>query len=103
MAGWLVRVVGGPGFGDWRLYTERELIMAAGILSRPGSKLGPCKRCEHIDCRESRAMAAADCRFCQKPIGYGVRYVAARLTGCLAHERCVDDAVTRNDARLGEF
>jgi hypothetical protein len=78
--------------------------MAAGVLPKPGSKVGPCKaKCEHIDCAETRASAVAPCRFCAKAIGYDVRFVRARLSGALAHETCIEAAVERNDARLGEF
>lgn len=78
--------------------------MAVGVLPKPGSKLGPCKtECKHRDCAQSRAMAAEACRFCGKPIGYDDGFLRARLSGALAHAVCVDEAVERNDARLGEF
>lgn len=78
--------------------------MAAGVLPKPGTKLGPCKTgCKHRDCAQTKADAALACRFCQKPIGYGVGFIRARLTGALAHELCAETAVERNDARLGEF
>lgn len=78
--------------------------MAAGIFQAPGTKVGPCKTsCQHRDCKQTKAEAASACRFCQKPIGYGVGFIRARLTGALAHAVCVEEAVERNDARLGEF
>jgi hypothetical protein len=78
--------------------------MAMGILAAPGTKVGPCKtKCGHIDCRQTRADAAAQCRFCGKAIGYGVGFIRARLTGALAHDDCAHEAMERNDARLGEF
>jgi hypothetical protein len=78
--------------------------MASGILQKPGTKLGPCKgKCKHLDCAATRADAAAPCRFCQKPIGYGDNFFRARLSGALGHGRCVEEAMDRNDARLGEF
>lgn len=78
--------------------------MAAGVLPKPGSKLGPCKgACKHRDCAMTRADAASPCRFCGKPIGYGESFFRARLDGGLAHAWCVDEAVERNDARLGLF
>ena len=40
----------------------------------PGSKWGPCKSCEHTDCAESRAMAAAPCSRCGRPIGYDTQF-----------------------------
>jgi hypothetical protein len=46
--------------------------MAAGILPKPGTKLGPCKaKCQHIDCAETRARATSLCLYCRKPVGYG--------------------------------
>lgn len=45
--------------------------MAAGFLSKPGTKFGPCKElCSHKDCQETRSMAKALCKYCNKPIGY---------------------------------
>ena len=78
--------------------------MAAGILPAPGTKVGPCKaKCSHRDCAGTRADAAFVCRFCQKPIGYGVGFYRARLSGELAHSFCFEEAVERNDARVGLF
>ncbi len=79
--------------------------MAAGVLPKPGTKLGPCKggKCGHFDCRETISFAESPCRFCERRIGYGVRFVRARFDGCLAHERCLEEAVERNDARVGLF
>lgn len=78
--------------------------MAVGILQKPGTKLGPCKKaCKHRDCAQTRADAATACRFCNKPIGYGETFYRARLSGALGHAFCVDEAVEKNDARVGEF
>jgi hypothetical protein len=78
--------------------------MAAGILPKPGSKVGPCKtQCKHRDCQQTKAEAAAACRFCGKPIGYGVGFYRSRLSGELAHAFCFEEAVERNDARVGLF
>lgn len=79
--------------------------MAAGTLPAPGTKFGPCKKakCGHKDCAATRADAAALCRFCNKAIGYGEAFYRARLSGALAHWLCVEEAVEKNDARLGEF
>ena len=66
--------------------------MAASIIPKPGSKLGPCKRCEHIDCRELRTMAESLCHVCHKPIGYGVRYYRHDdFGGAYDHAICVED------------
>lgn len=78
--------------------------MAAGVLPKPGTKVGPCKgRCRHLDCRQTREDAAASCRFCGETIGYERGFVRSRLTGALAHEVCLEDAAERNDARVGLF
>lgn len=78
--------------------------MAAGILPKPGTKLGPCvKACKHRDCAQTKGDAQALCRFCGKAIGYGVGFFRARLSGALAHAFCLDEAVEDNDARVGEF
>lgn len=72
--------------------------MAAGILSKP------CKRtCRHIDCAANRKDAAATCRFCGMPIGFEKLMYRSRLSGDLAHSACLEDAVERNDARVGLF
>jgi len=78
--------------------------MAAGILSAPGTRVGPCKTaCKHRDCAQTKADAAAFCVFCGKAIGYGVGFFRARLSDALAHALCLEDAVERNDPWLGEF
>lgn len=78
--------------------------MAAGILPAPGTKVGPCKgKCSHRDCAKTKDDASAECRFCAKPIGYGVGFFRSRLSGELAHAFCFEEAVERNDARVGMF
>ena len=78
--------------------------MAAGVLPRPGSKVGPCKgKCGHRDCAQTKGDAAAVCRFCAKAIGYGVGFYRSQLDGGLAHAFCLEEAVERNDARVGLF
>ena len=67
--------------------------MAAGILPKPETKLGPCKRCEHIDCAETRASAESLCLYCRKPVGYGVRIY--RHDEYTVHARCHEDAAER--------
>jgi hypothetical protein len=45
--------------------------MAAGQLPFPGTEDGPCKsRCNHIDCKQTRAMAKTPCQICKNLIGY---------------------------------
>lgn len=78
--------------------------MAAGILQKPGTKVGPCKAtCKHRDCAQTKSDAATVCRFCQKAIGYGVGFFRSRMSGELAHAFCFEEAVERNDARVGLF
>lgn len=78
--------------------------MAAGLLPKPGTKIGPCKgTCKHRDCAETKRDAATPCRFCAKAIGYGVGFYRARMSGELAHAVCFKEAVERNDARVGMF
>jgi hypothetical protein len=49
--------------------------MAAGVLSPPGTKVGPClEPCKHRDCAETRRMAESACTICGKPIGYDTRF-----------------------------
>lgn len=68
--------------------------MAAGVIPAPG-KHGPCKRCEHIDCRELRSMALALCHWCGQAIGYGHRYY--RIDGQYVHARCEETAVEEHN------
>lgn len=78
--------------------------MAAGTLSKPGTKHGPCEtNCKHVDCRQTKADALVACRFCGKPIGFEKPFNRARFDGSLAHESCMYEALDRNDARLGLF
>jgi hypothetical protein len=51
----------------------------------------------------TREDAATPCRFCQKPIGYDKRFYRSRLSGSMAHAMCLEEAVERNDARVGEW
>lgn len=72
--------------------------MAASRLPKPGSKLGPCKRCEHRDCRETRATADSACRYCGGVIGFEVRYYRdpdgpAVTPFAYVHAACHEDAI----------
>jgi hypothetical protein len=77
--------------------------MAAGILSKPGTKFGPCRKCSHLDCAQTRLMAKSVCKFCNRVIGYGTRFVTSPTTRRHAHEDCVESAVFNKDARHEEF
>lgn len=74
--------------------------MASGFLPTPGKvvdgeTIGPCVVvCEHVDCLQTRAMAATKCRECGKPIGYETAFVQDTTTPVVAdmglrHTRCV--------------
>lgn len=69
--------------------------MAAGILSKPGTKHGPCEGdCKHTDCAATRTLAGTVCPFCKEPIGYGRRFYGIDeedVAGEFAHETCYLD------------
>jgi len=70
--------------------------MAAGRLPRPGTQDGPCEGdCDHVDCAETMAMAAARCSYCEKPIGFQTRFYQRSGGGLLDlnHAACVEVAV----------
>ena len=72
--------------------------MAAGILSKPGSKFGPCRKpCAHLDCADTRKISGALCPYCSTPIGYDRRFYATRpdRSGPVVgyeHASCAEDA-----------
>jgi hypothetical protein len=69
--------------------------MAAGILPKPGTKLGPCKKeCGHIDCLQIRSEAECTCLYCRKKVGYGVRVY--RHGDYMVHARCHEEAAELN-------
>lgn len=73
--------------------------MAAGQLSKPGTKYGPCKTtCSHIDCKQTRQMAETPCRICSKRIGYGVLFFQEGSPKQLVHEECVFQEQERANA-----
>jgi hypothetical protein len=56
--------------------------MAAGVLQAPGSEYGPCEQaCSHIDCAETRRIAASRCRLCATPIEYERRFYVDTVQG----------------------
>ena len=78
--------------------------MAASTLSEPGSKYGPCEReCECVDCAAVRKMAAAVCRICKVPIGYGIRFYSERTHPeggpFLVHAVCYEEELERTEAQ----
>jgi hypothetical protein len=81
--------------------------MAASLLPQPGSKHGPCAaECKHIDCAETRKMAAAICRFCSRMIDYDRRfYTDPDNPNALVHASCLEDSIEkeRRDQRLSEI
>ena len=78
--------------------------MAAGMLSEPGSKYGPCEgKCHHSDCAETRRMAKSKCFVCGKPIGYGVPFfrVGKVENGVLEHAECAWDEIEQKRKQEG--
>jgi len=64
--------------------------MAAGVLSSPGTKYGPCKTdCKHKDCAEARKMARSICPKYQKAIGYEIRFY--KIEDAYIHADCVEE------------
>jgi len=56
--------------------------MSSIFISKPGTKYGPCvNKCDHKDCAESRADAAAPCVICGEPIGYDVDFYTDGILG----------------------
>lgn len=80
--------------------------MAAGMLSSPGDALGPCTiPCKHLDCKETRDMAACVCEYCQGIIGYETRFYQLSKSGeprRLVHAVCREDAIERV-AKISKF
>lgn len=67
--------------------------MAAGTLPKPGSTYGPCAgECKHLDCKETREMAAAPCIFCHKPIGYDTPFFQELGERRYTHAVCLYNA-----------
>lgn len=63
--------------------------MAAGLLPKPGTRLGPCRgSCRHLDCAETRRMADTLCDICHKPIGYDALFYRGDTIEHLTHEGC---------------
>lgn len=79
--------------------------MAAGRLSKPGSEFGPCfNDCKHLDCKQTREMAAYECLYCHKPIGYDTRFYLLPLArtvlpGELVHAACYEEIITLEQMR----
>jgi hypothetical protein len=84
--------------------------VAAGRLSRPGTKHGPCQDlCQHLDCALVRADAERLCTYCGKRIGFEVRFYDATVPGVradmtpqprlLAHALCLEVEAERQSER----
>lgn len=69
--------------------------MAAGMLPKPGTPLGPCDgECEHIDCAATREQAASACRLCHAEIGYDTRfYIDPENRSRYVHAACLSSVV----------
>ena len=67
--------------------------MAAGILSKPGSKHGPCVgNCYHIDCECNRELSRKLCNICNKKIGYNTRFYQIE-SNIYAHAACAEGRI----------
>lgn len=73
--------------------------MAAGVIQAPGTEFGPCKdECQHLDCKQTREMAAHICSYCSEAIGYERRfYNLAKYDEPmdLVHARCREDDIEK--------
>lgn len=49
--------------------------MAYATTPQPGDAYLCAEECRHVDCAEHRAVAAAVCPDCTKPIGHGAKYM----------------------------
>lgn len=67
--------------------------MAAGILSKPGTKYGPCaNECGHVDCAHTRKMATSNCTICNQPIGYETRFYVGQVDkNTYYHALCLEE------------
>ena len=65
--------------------------MRATAQPAPGTEFGPCleESCGHVDCGESRALAAIQCALCGEPIGYDKRFFQNDNWKTLTHLLCV--------------
>lgn len=70
--------------------------MAAGILPpETGSEFSPCEVCEHTDCKAIKELARSICMYCDKPIGWDVRFYQTdkgRLqhVHAICHEKAIE-------------
>jgi hypothetical protein len=82
--------------------------MSASSLPAPGTRLGPCvvdyvrrgEICTHLDCMETRTIAAARCKHCDKTIGYEAPFYEVfrsedGKSRDYAHASCHETAVAR--------
>ncbi len=68
---------------------------------KPGAEFGPCAGpCKHKDCAQMHRQAAALCRICQQPIGWGAR-VYFEEGNKAVHARCAEDEVDRKGVAHG--
>lgn len=75
-------------------------MMAAGRLTAPGTKHGPClHRCNHTDCKSTREMAAVECRICDEPIGYERSFFQEKAWTVLVHASCLYQELVDQERR----
>lgn len=70
-------------------------------IGKPGTPSGPCPNsaCGEPHCTASRARAAAPCRLCREPLGYG-RLLVREGAQVYSHAECVDKAHKAAVAKL---
>lgn len=68
--------------------------MAAGRISPPGAKYGPCQdECKHRDCKNSRETSEQPCEVCGEPIGYDKSFYQAENWTKLTHAVCLETQI----------
>lgn len=62
--------------------------MGYWIISKPGSKFGPCKDpCDHLDCKDNRDMINSECELCKKKLEYEEKFFSFQ-DGTFHHWMC---------------
>lgn len=72
--------------------------MSAAYLASISDIQGPCSdECQHLDCAETRAMAAKMCRLCDNQMGFGVFFYSdpEGQDGDIVHASCLETFYAR--------
>jgi hypothetical protein len=67
--------------------------MAWFTIPRPGTRLGPHRKCQHKDCIEQRTRAEKICPLCKSPIGYDRQVTEDPDSLVLVHFACLQDKI----------